>query len=116
MAAGRGEDGVQPRIQFLWFEGCPLVDATRAALEQAMRMQKLAPGAYQNVDLMDPATPESLSGWGSPTILVDGRDVTGGRRGDGVGCRLYDTGDRVPSAEAIAEAIGRARVAGSPGA
>lgn len=99
------DGGKRPRIQFLWFDGCPLVDATRAALERALRMADLAPGAYESVDLLDPATPASLAGWGSPTILVDGRDVTGQPQGDGVGCRLYDTSERVPSAEIIAAAI-----------
>lgn len=100
---------MRPRIQFLWFDGCPLADATRAALEQAMEIENLARGHYESVDLLDPATPESLAGWGSPTILVNGRDVTGQPRGDGVGCRLYDTGDRVPSAETIAAAIRNGR-------
>ena len=60
---------------------------------------------YELIDVLDPATPTSLASWGSPTILVNGKDVTGYTRGDGVGCRIYDTSDQVPSAETIAAAI-----------
>ena len=60
---------------------------------------------YNLIDVLDPATPSSLTGWGSPTILVNGKDVTGHARGDGVGCRIYDTSTRVPTADTIAAAI-----------
>lgn len=60
---------------------------------------------YEEVDILDPSTAEELRGWGSPTILIDGRDATGNARGDSVGCRVYDGPDRVPSPEDIAAVI-----------
>lgn len=94
-----------PLIQFLSFDGCPLADAARAALERALEMCGLSAGQYEAIDILDPQTPEGLARWGSPTILVHGHDVSGHAQGDGVGCRLYDTKDQVPSAETIALAI-----------
>ena len=94
-----------PHIQFLAFDDCPLADAALIALEQAMQQCELRPAEYERVDILDPATDEKLASWGSPTILVDGADVSGQARGDGIGCRLYDTEQGVPTVDTIAEAI-----------
>ena len=50
--------------------------------------------------------------YGSPTILIDGRDVAGLAPGDEQpSCRIYDNGagalDVVPSVERIADALRR---------
>jgi hypothetical protein len=94
-----------PLIQFLSFDGCPLAGAAQAALERALQICGMDSSQYEPVDVLDPATPSSLTSWGSPTILVNGRDVTGHARGDGVGCRIYDTADKVPAAATIATEI-----------
>lgn len=92
-------------IQFLSFDGCPLAAAAQAALEQALQACGRSAGHYELIDVLDPATPESLARWGSPTILVNGEDVSGQAKGDGVSCRIYDTSDQVPTAETIIAAI-----------
>ena len=99
------DSGFVPQIQFLAFDGCPLAEAARVALEGALQSCGLGTDRYEAVDVLDPSTPESLASWGSPTILVNGFDVTGHVQGDGVGCRIYDTADQVPTAETIATAI-----------
>lgn len=95
-----------PKIQFLSFEGCPLADAARTALELALVTCGMDRDRYEHVDVLDPATPANLAIWGSPTILVNGKDVTGNTGGDGIACRIYDTPDQVPTAETIIAAIG----------
>jgi hypothetical protein len=97
----------KPTIQLLVFSGCPLANAARASLGQALAELQIA--GYVEVDLLDPATPAELRAWGSPTILVDGEDVTGGRPGDGIGCRVYEGPDRVPAAATIVASIERRR-------
>ena len=94
-----------PRIQFLAFDGCPLADAARSALESALLDCGLAIDQYDVINILDPSTPTDLASWGSPSILVNGHDVTGEIPGDGVGCRLYDTPNQVPTIETIATAI-----------
>lgn len=94
-----------PLIQFLSFAGCPLADATQAVLERALGRCGLPNDHYESVDILDPSAPEDLVRWGSPTILVNGDDVSGHSRGDGVGCRVYDTPDQIPTVEMIASAI-----------
>jgi len=60
---------------------------------------------FEEIDLLDPAAPDELKGWGSPTILVGGEDVTGNVRGNALGCRVYDDEAGVPSPEMIARRI-----------
>lgn len=93
----------KPRIQFLVFRDCPLAGAARGSLVTALAALGLRD--FEEVDILDPATPDELRGWGSPTILVDGEDVTGNPKGEDVACRVYDTPDGVPAPETIAERI-----------
>lgn len=105
MGRNDGKMNSVPLIQLLSFDGCPLAEAAQAVLERALQECGLSTGHYEVVDVLDPETPQSLSTWGSPTILVNGEDVTAQGRGDGVGCRIYDTPDQVPTAETIIVAI-----------
>ena len=95
------------RVQFLQFDGCPLADAVREVLEEAL--VKCGMTGYEDIDILDPATPEDLGGWSSPTILVNGADVTGAPKGDSVGCRIYPGPDRIPAAATIVATIQQAR-------
>ena len=98
-------DGI--RVQFLAFDGCPLAEAARKELDAAVSEAGLA--GYEEIDILDPETPENLRGWGSPTILVNGADVTGNTKGEGVGCRIYATELRVPERALILEHIRKAQ-------
>ena len=95
-------------VQFLAFDGCPLADAARANLEQALVECEI--GGYEEIDILESGTPDDLPGWGSPTILVNGADVTGQPKGDSVSCRVYSGIDRVPETESIVASIKSARV------
>ncbi len=87
-------------VQFLAFEGCPLAAPARANLEKALADCGMS--GYEDIDILDPGTPDDLPGWGSPTILVNGVDVSGQPKGDSVSCRVYPGSDRVPSSTTIA--------------
>lgn len=93
----------KPRIQLLVFEGCPLANAARKTLEEAMSIVGLR--HYEEVDILDPETSDELRGWGSPTILINGQDATGSIKGDSVGCRVYPGPDRVPEAKTIVDRL-----------
>jgi hypothetical protein len=93
------------KIQFLAFDGCPFAEAARHALDEAMASLGLR--SYEVVDILDPDTPDSLRNWGSPTILVNGHDVSGGKQGNNVGCRLYAGPLRVPDSQAITDCLRR---------
>lgn len=76
-----------PRIELVYFTGCPHVEAAREAIRDALAAARMTPEWYEwNRD--DPATPGVLRACGSPTVLVDGHDVAP-VVSDAVCCRLY---------------------------
>lgn len=91
-----------PRIDLVYFEGCPNADKARENLKSAIE----ATGrglTWSEWDLMSEATPDSFRGHGSPTVLVDGEDVTGdGAEAAAMACRA----DGAPSVEVISARLG----------
>jgi len=53
-----------PAVELIYFTGCRHLDRTR----------------WQEWDQYNSTTPERVQGYASPTVLVGGRDVTGGER------------------------------------
>src|SRR5437867_12809658 len=77
-------------IQLLSFPGCPNARAACEALQRSLERIGLPP-EFEQIDVTAPDAPERLRAWGSPTILVNGRDVAG-EQPAGLCCRLYGTG------------------------
>jgi hypothetical protein len=96
------------RVQFLAFDGCPLAVSAREVLKRALIECGLDADHYEEIDIMDAETSDEVRAWGSPTILVNGADVSGVNIGNGASCRIYDTPDRVPEQSQIVEKIKRA--------
>lgn len=88
-------------IELVYFEGCPHAQTAREVLETALATA----GSGQNWtewDLAEPGVPERVKRFGSPTVLVDGADVTG--EGPGVSamaCRA----DGAPEVTAVIRAL-----------
>lgn len=100
------------RVQLLWSPDCPNVDTARARLEKAFDCLGLDPD-FNSRNIEAPQTPSELRGYGSPTILVDGRDIAGHSPAptDGDCCRVYGDGDEfdvAPDVDAIVDALRRA--------
>ena len=66
----------EPDVELVYFSGCPHVESARTNLQVALRRAGITP-EWTEWDLEDPSTPRRVSGHGSPTVLVEGRDVTG---------------------------------------
>lgn len=90
------------RIELLYFEGCPHADEARGEVRIALRLCGLPP-TWREWDTTGSDTPASLKGYGSPTVLVDGLDVTGGTSGSGIGCVVAGA----PRADIIIAALKR---------
>ncbi|MBI5875157.1 MAG: hypothetical protein HZB81_04825 [Deltaproteobacteria bacterium] len=97
------------KVELLYFKGCPNISLARKNLNEAFGKIGI-PAQWDEVDLNDPNTPKELKGYGSPTILVDGKDVTGivaGRKS--ISCRTYYNAkgeiSGAPDAEIIVKAI-----------
>lgn len=94
------------RVQLLYFAGCPNAAPAGEALARVLRALELSP-TFETIDVSAPDVPEDLRAWGSPTILVDGRDVAGAAP-SGPSCRVYRTARRAqgwPPEDLIRQAI-----------
>jgi len=98
-----------PKVELIYDMDCPNVEHARQALMAAFGEAKRDPSWVE----WDRQSPESLAyvrGYGSPTILVDGRDVASADTGDGADCcRVYDWGVEglkgVPAVQNIVAAL-----------
>ena len=79
-------------IELIYDRTCPNVDRARAMIRSALE-QVGASSAWTAWDRDEDSTPRDLRGFGSPTVLVNGRDVgcdlTEDARADANSCRVY---------------------------
>ena len=107
-----------PRVEFLWWEGCPSHERALAELRDAMEATGLDPEGVEvrHVGTEDDAVRERFAG--SPTIRVDGRDLQPADDSElaGLGCRVYRLRDgRVsptPDPADLREALARGTLSG----
>lgn len=108
-----------PTVELVFDHDCPNVDDARAQLRRAFERLHLEP-KWTEWQGDAPDAPERLRGLGSPTILVDGRDVAGDPDASDACCRVYAQTDGslrgVPEVEAILGAIDEARQHHDPAA
>ena len=91
-----------PQIELVYFDGCPNAVKARENIRAAVAGAFAEPVEWSEWDLMDDATPEDFKRYGSPTVLVDGHDVTGDGPGNSaMACRA----DGAPSVEVITASL-----------
>jgi hypothetical protein len=81
----------RPRVEILYFEGCPNHEPARALVERLARQLRIEP-EIRLVEVADPEAAVELGFLGSPTVRVDGVDVEPGaevRRDFALSCRIY---------------------------
>ena len=92
-------------VELFYDKDCPNVGQARASLRRALTEAGLPP-RWTERELA--AAPSPLGALGSPTVLVNGRDVAGADPGDAACCRIYEVaGGRsgAPPAELIARVL-----------
>jgi hypothetical protein len=88
------------QVELLFFPDCPHVQAARTQLERAFAALGQKP-EWIEWDVTSPDSPADVQSYGSPTIRVDGHDVTGAAPSGSAACRLY-TGSEVAGAPPLA--------------
>lgn len=63
-------------IEFVYFEGCPNADAARNNLRAALSAAD-RDSDWAEWDLMSDDAPDRIRSFASPTILINGSDITG---------------------------------------
>ena len=96
-------------VELVYFAGCPNIHKARQRLLSACKAAAIAP-QWQEWRADDPEGPRHVRNWGSPTILVNGRDVAGATKNTGdANCRLYAGPDGIldgaPAVALIQEAL-----------
>jgi hypothetical protein len=96
-------------VELIYDRDCPNAETARTNLVRALAAANRE-AQWTEWDRSAPETPPHVKGYGSPTILVDGKDVAEEAAGrTGPSCRLYRNAangfDRTPSLEQIAAAL-----------
>jgi hypothetical protein len=81
----------RPRVEILYFEGCPNHEPARTLVERLATQLRIEP-EIELVEVADPEAAVALRFLGSPTVRVNGRDIEPGaekRRDFAFSCRIY---------------------------
>lgn len=80
------------QIELVYEKTCPNIEAARTQLLRAFSEAGITT-RWQEWEVSTPEAPAHVHGYGSPTILVNRRDVSGGRaEGNDYCCRVYSHG------------------------
>lgn len=93
-----------PKIQLLYFPGCPNVEATREAIRKALSSLSLDYLYVEEINIHAPESPENYRNWPSPSVLIDGVDVEGKPPTEAAACRIYP-GGKTPRLKKIMAAL-----------
>ncbi len=105
-------ESTKPTVELVYDQDCPNVNDCRAALRKALT-EIGAASEWREWDRSSTATPTKYRGFGSPTVLINGRDICGPigtQTSDGNSCRVYADEERgcicgVPSVATIVNAL-----------
>lgn len=96
------------KIELIYDQTCPNVDLTRKQLKQALAELDLHL-TWQEWDRNHPKSPKYAKVYGSPTVLINGKDVHDCEPSDENCCRIYlDENNRynkAPSVQMLIQAI-----------
>ena len=97
------------RVELIYDADCPNVAQARSLLIKAFTQTGVS-ARWREWERSAPGSPEYARRYGSPTILVNEKDVGGGAPGAGnAACRIYSDGDgklsRIPPLDAVCSAL-----------
>ncbi|MCA1682687.1 MAG: hypothetical protein LC685_01595 [Actinobacteria bacterium] len=97
-----------PTLDLLYVPDCPNLAVARQRVAEAVAAAGVAAEVRERM-IADPGDAANAGMNGSPTILVNGRDVAAGDGAASVSCRLYRKAsgvDVAPTVDEIIEALG----------
>jgi hypothetical protein len=99
-----------PRVELLWWEGCPSTEPARELLSQVLDEEGLDPASVEMREVRTDSDAERERFVGSPTIRIGGVEVAPEpEEPAGLTCRVYQLGDGryspTPDPEDIRRAI-----------
>jgi hypothetical protein len=102
-----------PKVELIFDLDCPNVSQARLNLFRAFTLAGIAP-QWTEWDRNDRESPDYAHRYGSPSILIDGKDIAGEMNRNAANCcRVYLESDEsnkgVPSVKLIATALSNAK-------
>jgi hypothetical protein len=104
----------EPKVEFLWWRGCPSWDLALERLRGQVAEAGLDPDAIELHEIETDADAAGAGFVGSPTIRIGGRDVQAPESGEplGLNCRIYRRRDGrvspMPDPDDIRDALAEA--------
>jgi hypothetical protein len=96
-------------IEVLYMPGCPNHQPAVRRIEEILRSEEVDE-PVREIPVTDEVMARLLQFPGSPTVRINGLDAEpGGGRSIGLACRLYASGEGLPSQETLQRAISSAR-------
>lgn len=92
------------RVEFIYDKDCPNIKATRSNLMKAFSEAKLN-AKWKEWDRNSDESPEYAKKHGSPTILINGKDIMGVEPESGANCCRVYNGSGVPSVDLITKKL-----------
>jgi hypothetical protein len=105
-------------VELLWWEGCPSTERALAALREALSDLGLAGVEVRTREIKTDGDARDIGFVGSPTILIDGKDLVPAAEEEDIGlsCRVYRQRDGrvspIPDPDDLRDALRRASRAG----
>jgi len=83
---------VRGMIEFLYFKGCPNAEKTLSNLKEALKELNISEKVLSIIEVKDIEMAKKINFSGSPTILVNGKDIYTLEKPKGFNftCRVYD--------------------------
>tara|TARA_E500000331_G_C17272891_1_gene720233 strand:- start:20217 stop:20915 length:699 start_codon:yes stop_codon:yes gene_type:complete len=81
-------------IVLLYFQGCPNVQNSRKNLISALSQSKIKI-QWKEYDLNDDSLPQEYRNYGSPSLIIDGKDVMMEGQNPGASCRVYSDNGKI---------------------
>jgi len=91
-------------IEVLYMPGCPNHKPALARIKNVLLSEALD-ADLEEIPVTEDAIARRLRFPGSPTVRVNGRDVEGGGERSALACRLYPSGEGLPSEESLRRAF-----------
>jgi hypothetical protein len=104
----------EPEVELLWWEGCPSTERALGTIRETLDSLGLTGVEVRMREVATDTDAHSLGFLGSPTILIDGRDVApaAGDEPVGLSCRVYRGRDGrispIPDPDDLRDALARA--------
>jgi len=103
-------EGAAPKVELICEKTCPNINPARDLLSSELNECGLT-SYWQEWEVNNPDAPDYVRGYGSPTILVNDKDVAGEQPSEtSACCRIYATSDAnsnkgVPLLEAVIKSL-----------